>query len=114
MMISAHCDSEERFLRDRYTAAACRVPGSMWSAFADLGWLGLTMPECHEGASGFTTIETAILAEAPGRHQVSEPFVSCGVLAGGLITGCGISDALDATLPSSLISGRRRFAVAHE
>src|SRR5918996_1041014 len=39
---------------------------AMWKEMAQLGWLGLPLPEEH-GGSGLGLVETAILLEEPGR-----------------------------------------------
>ena len=96
----------DRFLGDRRGAA------SLWPEFAGLGWLALTLPEA-DGGIGPAPVEVAILAEALGRHRVTDPFVAEVVLAAGLFAEVcppGESRALLA----SLGAGTARLAFAHE
>jgi 3-oxochol-4-en-24-oyl-CoA dehydrogenase len=48
---------------------------SFWKEVADLGWLGLHVPEAH-GGSGYTLAETAVVAEALGRVLAPGPFLA--------------------------------------
>lgn len=105
-------DSAERYLKDRYTAAARLDPGSHWKAFADLGWLAIPFDPAHDGLGG-SMVDAGLVAEAFGKHLVVEPFVSSVVLAGTLIETCA-DDALKKDMLAALISGTTRFAVAHE
>jgi alkylation response protein AidB-like acyl-CoA dehydrogenase len=58
---------------------------AFWSALAELGLLGLTLPEEH-GGSGMTMLDAAIVYEELGRSLVPSPhFVSCVLAAGALL-----------------------------
>src|SRR5207245_9087094 len=46
---------------------------SMWKEMAQLGWLGLSLPEAY-GGSGLGMVETSILLEALGRGAYPGPF----------------------------------------
>ena len=99
-------DSAERFLKERYSAAMRAEPGSAWTSFADLGWLGLPLPETHNGAGG-SIVDVALLAEAMGRNLVVEPYVSAVLLCGGLIAACGSEGQKGMWLPHIIDSSTR-------
>src|SRR5947199_7913966 len=46
---------------------------SMWKEMAQLGWLGLSLPEEH-GGSGLGMVESALLLEELGRAAYPGPF----------------------------------------
>jgi len=83
-----------------------------WSQLAELGWLGLPLPEEH-GGFGQGAIDAGILTEAMGRHGARTPFVTNVALCGHLIAAIG-NEAQRAALLTSLIAGERKFALAHE
>ena len=91
-------DTEEGFSRD------------IWNQFAELGWLGLAMPEDHGGLDG-TLADTAVLMEALGRGLVVEPYLSTVLLGGGLLRLGGSADQQAALIPP-LIEGRSLLAFA--
>lgn len=84
-------ESASRFVREQYGFEARRrwaqadgwSPGC-WTAYAEMGWLGLALPE-EQGGLGCGFVETAIVAEELGRGMVLEPYVGCAVLAARLI-----------------------------
>src|SRR5215210_7503460 len=57
---------------------------AVWKQMADLGWLGIALPENH-GGMGLGLTETAIVAQGLGRALAPEPYTACAVLAGGVI-----------------------------
>jgi alkylation response protein AidB-like acyl-CoA dehydrogenase len=58
---------------------------AVWSALAELGLLGLTLPEEY-GGSGMTIVDTAVVYEEIGRALLPSPhFVSCVLAAGALL-----------------------------
>jgi len=59
-----------------------------WKSFADMGWLGIAMPEAH-GGLGFGAVDQMIIGEAFGAHLVTEPYLSSVVLGGNLILKAG-------------------------
>lgn len=84
-------ESASRFVREQYGfearrrwAAADGWSPDCWSQYAELGWLGLAIPEEY-GGLGCGFVETALIAEELGRGMVLEPYVSCTVLAARLI-----------------------------
>ncbi len=81
-----------------------------WGDIADLGWLGLHLPEQH-GGSGFGLPELVVVVEELGRALTPGPFVPT-VIASAVIDAAG-SDELEARLLPGLADGsvlRRRRA----
>jgi len=84
-------ESASRFVREQYgfearqrwAAEAGWSPAS-WKQYAELGWLGLAIPE-EFGGLGCGFVETALVAEELGRGMVLEPYIACAVLAARLI-----------------------------
>ena len=85
-------DSAERFVRESYSFGDRRGASESaegfrretWKNFADLGWLGVALPEDY-GGSGGTAVEVMILMEAFGRALVVEPYLATVVLGGNLL-----------------------------
>jgi alkylation response protein AidB-like acyl-CoA dehydrogenase len=83
---------------------------ALWSALAELGLLGLTLPEEH-GGSGMSMLDAAIVYEELGRALVPSPhFVSC-VLSAGVLTRSG-DEALQQAWLSRLAAGEAVMTVA--
>src|SRR5512143_2652588 len=55
-------------------------PRGLYRQMAELGWLGLIVPEAYGGA-GLGLLELALLMEQLGRAVVPGPFFSSAVLA---------------------------------
>jgi len=112
-------DSVDKLLADRYgfdrRKRYAAEPGGwsreIWSAFAELGLLGLTFPEEHGGFAA-SAVETMLVMESFGRHMVLEPYLPSIVLAGGLLNTGG-SDAQKRDLLPRLASGLLIGAFAH-
>jgi alkylation response protein AidB-like acyl-CoA dehydrogenase len=68
--------------------------GADWSRLAEVGWLGLEVPEALDG-SGATFAETAVVLEELGRAAASTSFFGTavlGVAAGGDLRGVAAGD----------------------
>jgi alkylation response protein AidB-like acyl-CoA dehydrogenase len=106
-------DSAKRFL------AAHAAPGAgpatadrtLWGEFAGLGWLGLPLPESHDGL-GQGAVDVAILTEAIGRTLTCEPYVPTVVLCAGLVAAAGTPDQKAAVLPG-IVAGKTQMSLAH-
>ncbi|MEV4730275.1 acyl-CoA dehydrogenase [Saccharopolyspora sp. NPDC049426] len=70
---------------------------AFWQEAADLGWLGLHLPEEHGGA-GFGLAETAIVAEQMGRAVAPGPFAPTAI-ASALIDAVGDEETKIRFLP---------------
>ncbi len=111
-------DSAERFIERDYPFDTRRrlveteegFDRTIWCQFADLGWLGLAMPEDHGGLDG-TLADTAILMEAIGRGLVVEPYLSTVLLGGGLLRYGGSAEQQAALIPP-VIAGETLLSFA--
>ena len=83
---------------------------AMWAQFAEMGWLGLTLPEDSGGFGGGIT-EVAVLMRAFGAHLVVEPFAASVVL-GGYLVKHGARGAIGMDVMGGIIDGSTQLAVA--
>lgn len=90
-----------RALRDSNDPAG--FSGPTWSAFCDLGFAGVLIPEAHGGA-GLGAVETGVLMEAVGRSLSALPFAASGVVAATALRTAG-SDAQQARWLPRIASG---------
>ena len=105
-----------RYARSVYSAAARSAAMAepegfarqRWAEFADMGWLGLGLPEELGGVYGAE--EVAILLDAIGGALVVEPFLDNVVLCGPLLAAHGSVE--QRALVSSMIKGNTQFAFA--
>jgi alkylation response protein AidB-like acyl-CoA dehydrogenase len=81
---------------------------TFWPEMAELGWLGVHLPEEHGGA-GASLSELVVILEEIGRQVAPGPFLPT-VLASAVIARCGTSEQQAAYLPS-LADGTRTAAV---
>ncbi len=58
---------------------------TLWQEMADLGWLGITVPEAH-GGLGLTLAETVPIAESMGQHLLGSPFLATTLAIQALLT----------------------------
>jgi len=80
----------------------------IWQELADLGWLGLLVPEEH-GGLGLQMVDLVVVQEEVGRAIFPGPFFSSAVLATLAARSLGLPELL-----SGLASGRARGTVALE
>lgn len=93
-------------LRDAHSF--CR---ERWKAVAQLGWLGIEVPEALGGSDG-TPADTAVVLDEFGRFLVPEPLLACAMLPARLLIEAADAEQR-ARFLMSLVSGERLFAVAH-
>ena len=82
------------FCRDQSPSSAVRArigtdtgfDAAHWQAMADMGWLGIAVPEAH-GGSGLGLGACAVLAEPLGRHLLHTPFVATQLAIQAVLTG---------------------------
>lgn len=84
---------------------------ALWKEMAELGWVGIPLPESVGGA-GMGLAELVVVVEALGRTLAPEPFVSSVGLAGAAIAELG-SEAQRAEWLAPLAAGDRVLAFAH-
>lgn len=106
-------ESVERFIERDYDfdhrQAASRSDDGFnrdtWATFAELGWLGATLPEAYGGTEG-GGVETMVLMEALGRGLVVEPVLPSVILGGGIVRHAGNEDQKQALLPAMAEGGK--------
>lgn len=111
-------ESAQSFLRARFDIAELR--GSIhsagvydsvrWKEMADLGWLGITMPE-GLGGLGMGVAPAAGLARLFGTAVFPDPFVAGSIIPGALLSRCAGGDSI-AAIAGSLSSGDRLATLA--
>ena len=99
--------SRVRELRDAGDPAG--FSRSMWQDMAQLGWVGILIPEEYGGA-GLGMADFAVVMEALGRNLAPEPFVSTVLLAGQLLADAGSADQKQAWLPG-IAAGEKILSV---
>jgi pimeloyl-CoA dehydrogenase small subunit len=112
-------DSVARLLADRYTfeqrKAYMKTPEGwsreIWSAYAELGLLGLPFAEA-EGGHGGSAEETMIVAEQMGRVLTLEPWLPTVVLGGGFLRHGASAEQRGALVPR-IAAGEMLLAFAH-
>ena len=94
---------------DALAAARAALEGdsglpAFWKDMADLGWLGLHIPE-HDGGSGYGVLELAVVVEELGRVCAPGPFLPT-VVASGVVAAVGADEQRAQLLPG-LVSGEK-------
>ena len=111
-------DSLRRFLTATYTLERRRAiarSGSgcdpqIWRQFAELGILGLAIPESLGGIGG-TAFDALVVMEELGRALVLEPYLSTALVGAGILVRAG-SERQRQLLPA-VAAGEIRLAFAH-
>jgi len=85
-----------RQLRDSHDPAG--FAGNTWSAFAELGFAGVAVPEAH-GGTGLGAVEVGVLMDQIGHHLSALPFLSSGVVAARLLQLAGSPEQQAGWLP---------------
>jgi alkylation response protein AidB-like acyl-CoA dehydrogenase len=114
-------DSVNAFLRENYgferwkrLARGAEMEGfgrTEWARYAELGWLGVALPEWAGGAGGGMT-ELGIVMAAAGRHMVLEPLLGTIVLGARAIEEAGTETQRETLLPL-IATGRLILAFCH-
>ncbi len=112
-------ESVDRFVTDSYgfdarmklAASPDGFSREHWKTFAELGWLGIALPE-DRGGFGGTPVETMILLEAFGKGLVLEPFVPTVVL-GGTALAFGGTNGAHGDLLGAMIEGDLLLSLAY-
>ena len=108
-----------RFLTQTYTLerrrAIARAGGgcdpAIWQQFAELGILGLAIPESLGGIGG-DAFDAMVVMEELGRSLVLEPYLSTALVAAGVLARAG--SAQHQPLLRAVATGEIRLAFAHE
>ncbi|WP_149539550.1 acyl-CoA dehydrogenase family protein [Siccirubricoccus phaeus] len=112
-------DSVARLLADEYAfdqrkkllAAAPGWSEALWARYAELGLLGLPIPE-EFGGFGGGAVDVLLLQQAFGRHLVLEPFLATVVLGATAIREAGDTALQEEILPA-IAAGECKLAFAH-
>ena len=112
-------DSVEHFVNDNYDLdtrqSLSKNPAGFsdtyWQTMAELGWLGVTIPEAQGGFGG-NQADTMVLMEAFGKGLVLEPFFASAVLGTRAVVSGGNTDLQSRLLPD-VVSGSCRLALAY-
>ena len=119
-------NEEQLMLRDsarRYLAEVCPrdtmieiqdseegYSAEIWQAMAEMGWMGLTIPEKHGGMPG-PLLNTATLLHEMGRANLPSPFFDTAVLC-PLILLAGASEAQREELLPAIVNGEKILTLA--
>ena len=82
----------------------------LWSKMAELGWMGLALPEEYDGM-GMSFLDLAVLLEEMGRACLPGPFFSTVVLGGLTILEAGNEEQKKELLPK-ITAGETILAMA--
>lgn len=97
--------------RQAWLASSKGWSREMWTAYADMGLLGLPFSE-SDGGIGAGPVDTMIVMEAIGRALVLEPYFATIILAGGCLRA-GANASQRAQLVPVIAAGELLLAFAH-
>ena len=86
------------------------VDAELWRKMAQLGWMGMVIPEEY-GGTGNTMTDVAVLFEELGRGPVPGPMLSSAVLGASILLEAGSADQKKSWLPE-VATGDRILALA--
>lgn len=98
----------QHFTPERIAAVADAPPvadRALWQQIADMGWIGLAVPEEY-GGGGATLVEEAVLAEELGYGLLPAPWLPTALALPALTAG-------DPTLLAAVLGGERSVTLAH-
>jgi alkylation response protein AidB-like acyl-CoA dehydrogenase len=98
------------FVRTMLDHGSARDDG-FYKHMADLGWMGIAIPEQY-GGQGMTYVDLGVLLEEMGRALVPGPFFASVCLAAPTILEAGNDAQKDAHLPG-IASGQKNATVAY-
>lgn len=96
--------------RQRIVAAGVEPDEGKWRDYADMGWLGLPLPEA-DGGSGGSVLDLFLLAQAFGRALAVEPYLATVVLGGMTVAAAGTPQQRARILPG-VVAGKTLLALA--
>lgn len=110
------------FIRERAPAARIRTfrdsnddvgfSRELWHEMAELGWLGLQIPESYDGL-GLGFFDLAVVLEQSGSELMPEPFVSTLLLGTQALLLGGSEEQKKAILPG-VVAGETLITVGYE
>ena len=90
-------------VREAETTEQGHVP-ELWGKMADLGWLGMSLPEMYGGTGGSLT-DQVVLFEEIGRALVPGPLLVSSVLASQIVLNAGNDSQKESLLPGIASGG---------
>ncbi|MEC9447015.1 MAG: acyl-CoA dehydrogenase family protein, partial [Chloroflexota bacterium] len=90
-------------VREAETTEQGHVP-ELWEKMADLGWLGMSLPEMYGGTGGSLT-DQVVLFEEIGRALVPGPLLVSSVLASQIVLNAGNDSQKESLLPGIASGG---------
>jgi 3-oxocholest-4-en-26-oyl-CoA dehydrogenase beta subunit len=105
-----HCSFD--FVRRMEKESKLGFCPDMWRQFADMGWLGIMIPEKF-GGMGMSLLDTVVLIREMGRHICPSPFLFTSVLAADVIAQAG-SRSQKAELLPQIVAGEKIYAFAYQ
>jgi alkylation response protein AidB-like acyl-CoA dehydrogenase len=111
-------DSVSRFVAERYpfdrrqklVASPEGYSEEDWQSFAELGWLGLSLPETA-GGLGMGPREVGLVMEAFGRGLVASPYIATVLLGAAVVAAAG-SPTQQAEILPAVAQGRMKLSLA--
>jgi acyl-CoA dehydrogenase len=110
------------FIRERAPAARIRTfrdsedslgfSRELWNEMAELGWLGLQIPEEYEGL-GLGFFDLCVVLEQSGRELMPEPFISTLLLGTQALLLGGTDEQKQSVLPG-VAAGETLLALGYE
>jgi alkylation response protein AidB-like acyl-CoA dehydrogenase len=107
-MLAAECGPER--LRELASHSSARSP-ELWTKLAEIGLLGLLVPEEH-GGLGLREEDAVLALQETGRAALAEPVVDTACVAVPLLVAVGPSALASRWLPA-IAAGKARIAVGH-
>jgi alkylation response protein AidB-like acyl-CoA dehydrogenase len=112
-------DALGRFIEREYTFEKRRAivrsaegfSREVWAQLAEMGLLGLTVPEAYGGFGG-TAVDTLIAMQAIGNGLMVEPYLASAVLGAGVVARAGTHAQRERLLPASA-RGELLLTLAH-
>jgi alkylation response protein AidB-like acyl-CoA dehydrogenase len=108
--VSRWLGADYDFARRRRLAAGEESSDNSWRQLADLGLLGLNVPE-EKGGLGGSAVDALIVMQSMGRALSVEPYLSTAVISAPLLARVGTRAQCDALLPA-IVAGDCRVVVA--
>ena len=82
----------------------------VWNKMAELGWMGLIVPEAYGGA-GLSVVDLVVVLEEMGKVVLPGPFFSTVALGGLCVQAAGSEEQKKALLPG-MASGQTTLTLA--
>lgn len=113
-------DALARFVQKEYTfekrraieKSAAGFSREVWAQLAEMGVLGLTVPEAQGGFGG-SPVDTMVVMQVLGGGLVVEPYLATAVLGAAAIARAGTDAQKEEFLPG-IVAGETILAFAHD